>query len=268
MSNLPVVAKMAERFDMSPDEFEQTVKKTVCPANITDEQFVAFLMVANEYHLNPITKQIYAFPSKGAIVPIVSIDGWLRIINEHPQFDGMEFADNVDGGKLASITCRMFRKDRSKPTEVTEYMAECAMGTDPWKKYPARMLRHKATIQAARYAFGLAGIYDEDEAGRIAGKPIDMGNAEVVGQQSARASEPVALPAYPDDQFEVDLPGMSKAIKVGKRTPDFFIGMLSQTYTLTPDQKAEINALAAPAHIDGDGVIDAEFVKSMEGAAA
>ena len=30
------------------------------------------------------------------------------------------------------------------------------------------MLRHKALIQAARYAFGFSGVMDEDEAGRIA----------------------------------------------------------------------------------------------------
>ncbi|OPB31163.1 hypothetical protein [Bartonella sp. AR 15-3] len=29
------------------------------------------------------------------------------------------------------------------------------------------MLRHKAVIQCARYAFGFSGIYDEDEAERI-----------------------------------------------------------------------------------------------------
>jgi hypothetical protein len=31
-----------------------------------------------------------------------------------------------------------------------------------------RMLRHKALIQCARYAFGFAGIYDEDEGAKIA----------------------------------------------------------------------------------------------------
>ena len=191
---LPVVAKMAERFDMQPAEFERTVRSTVCPQNITNEQFVAFLMVAKEYSLNPITKQIYAFPSKGGIVPIVSIDGWLRIINEHPQFDGMEFVDNVVDGKLMSITCRMYRKDRARPTEVTEYMGECIRGTDTWKQWPARMLRHKATIQAARYAFGLAGIYDEDEAQRIgAAKEKDMGTVEAVSDE---------LPPYTEADFK------------------------------------------------------------------
>lgn len=262
---LPVVAKMAERFEMQPAEFEKTVRATVCPSNITNEQFVAFLMVAKEYNLNPITKQIYAFPSKGGIVPIVSIDGWLRIINEHPQFDGMEFVDNVVDGKLFSITCRMFRKDRGRPVEVTEYLSECLRSTDTWKQWPARMLRHKATIQAARYAFGLAGIYDEDEAQRIgAVKEKDMGAAEVVTQTTR--SEPAELPPYTEEQFEVDLPGMAGAIKAKKRTAEFFIKTLSTKYSLSADQKAAIADLEKPAHVDNDGVIDADFVREMEAA--
>ena len=49
-------------------------------------------------------------------MPIVSIDGWLRIINENAQFDGMESVDNVEGGPPTTITCRMYRKDRARPT--------------------------------------------------------------------------------------------------------------------------------------------------------
>ena len=80
----------------------------------------------------------------------------------------MEFVDSVDNGALIAVTCRIYRKDRQHPVEVTEYMAECKRNTDPWKQWPARMLRHKATIQAARYAFGFSGIVDPDEAERIA----------------------------------------------------------------------------------------------------
>jgi hypothetical protein len=39
--------------------------------------------------------------------------------------------------------------------------------TEPWKKWPVRMLRWKAYIQCARVTFGLSGIYDSDEAARI-----------------------------------------------------------------------------------------------------
>jgi hypothetical protein len=61
----------------------------------------------------------------------------------------------------------MYRKDRSHPTVVTEYLSECIRATEPWKMQH-RMLRHKTLIQTGRYAFGFSGIYDEDEAERIA----------------------------------------------------------------------------------------------------
>jgi len=46
-------------------------------------------------------------------------------------------------------------------------MSECRRDTPTWKRWPARMLRHKAAIQAARYAFGFAGIMEPDEAERM-----------------------------------------------------------------------------------------------------
>lgn len=166
-----VLLDMATRYGMEPAAFEATLRATVMPSNkeVTREQFAAFLLVAKEYRLNPLTKEIYAFPGKGdSIQPIVSIDGWMRMINNHPDFDGMEFEDNFnEEGQLYSITCKMYRKDRRHPVSVTEYMGECKRPTDTWQKWPARMLRHKAAIQAARYAFGFSGIYDEDEAQRF-----------------------------------------------------------------------------------------------------
>lgn len=173
-----IVTEMAHRFGMERAAFEATLKKTVMPSDkeVTNEQLAAFLVVANQYSLNPFTKEIFAFPSRGGIQPVVSVDGWLKIINSHPQFDGMEFEDQIIDGKLEAVTCKMHRKDRAHPTEVTEYMSECRRGTDTWKQWPARMLRHKATIQAARYAFGFSGIVDPDEAERI----VDMGAANII----------------------------------------------------------------------------------------
>ena len=56
---------------------------------VSHEELMVFMSIANEYRLNPLTKEIYAFNNRGAIQPIVSIDGWLKVINTHPQFDGM-----------------------------------------------------------------------------------------------------------------------------------------------------------------------------------
>ena len=169
-----VTVAMAERFGMEAAAFESTLRATVIKPDKNGkapsrEEFAAFLLVAREYDLNPLTKEIYAFTDRGAVTPIVSVDGWAKLINTHPQCDGVTFDDHLDEkGGLVSITCKIYRKDRAHPTTVTEYMSECKRPTDPWGKWPRRMLRHKALIQAARYAFGFSGIYDEDEGERIA----------------------------------------------------------------------------------------------------
>jgi phage recombination protein Bet len=170
-----VIGDMAHRFGMEPSNFEKVLRATVVPRDCSPEQFAAFLLVAKQYNLNPITKEIYAFPARGGgIQPIVGIDGWIRIINDHEAMNGMEFRDRFgDDPKVPdAITCVIYRKDREHPTVVTEYMAECHRETDAWKKWPARMLRHKAAIQAARYAFGFSGIIDPDEYERGVGAGV------------------------------------------------------------------------------------------------
>lgn len=200
-----VISAMAERFGMDRRAFEATLMKTVMPAEgATHEQVAAFLLVARKYDLNPFTKEIYAFPAKGGIQPIVSIDGWLKIINDHPQFDGMEFADKVaENGKLEAVTCRIYRKDRAHPVEVTEYMAECKRETAPWKGWPARMLRHKAAIQAARYAFGFSGIMDPDEADRAV-ESVQASATPTVAmpQPKARIAAAVQTASAPSEAVE------------------------------------------------------------------
>lgn len=157
--------KLATTLDMGDGTgLMETLKATAFKGPVTDAQMTALMVVANQYGLNPWTKEIYAFPDRNnGIVPVVGVDGWSRIINNHPQFDGMDFQQDDD-----SCTCIIYRKDRSHPIKVTEYMAECRReGVGPWKSHPRRMLRHKAMIQGARLAFGYSGIFDQDEAERI-----------------------------------------------------------------------------------------------------
>jgi len=160
-----LTSKLAAAFDMGDgSDLITTLKATAFKGPVSDAQMTALMVVANQYRLNPWTKEIYAFPDKNnGIVPVVGVDGWARIINSHPEFDGMEFEQDGE-----SCTCIMYRKDRGRPVKVTEYMAECKRnGVGPWQSHPRRMLRHKAMIQCARLAFGFGGIYDQDEADRI-----------------------------------------------------------------------------------------------------
>lgn len=157
-----LVAKFAGKYGLEPNRMMATLKATAFRGDVSNEQMAALLIVADQHGLNPWTKEIYAFPSRNGIVPVVGVDGWARIINEHPQFDGMDFKQDDE-----KCTCKMYRKDRKHPTVVTEYAKECYRPTDPWNSHPKRMLRHKAMIQCARLAFAFAGIYDPDEAERV-----------------------------------------------------------------------------------------------------
>ncbi|VDY86474.1 bacteriophage recombination protein [Escherichia coli] len=75
-----LAGKLAERVGMDsvdPQELITTLRQTAFKGDASDAQFIALLIVANQYGLNPWTKEIYAFPDKqNGIVPVVGVDGW------------------------------------------------------------------------------------------------------------------------------------------------------------------------------------------------
>ena len=179
---------MASRVSVDPDKLMSALKATVFK-NASNEELLALVVVANEYGLNPFLKEVYAFPAKGGgIVPVISVDGWIKMVNQHPQMDGLDFEwGYTPEGNLESCTAIYYRKDRSRPIRVTEYLSECKRNTEPWKM-ESRMLRHKALIQGARVAFGFSGIMDEDEAERITvhSEPSESIAAQVASQPAPR----------------------------------------------------------------------------------
>lgn len=225
-----LVSKMAEKFAINPDVLLQTLQATAFRqtgnAQITNEQMYALLIVSDQYNLNPFTKEIYAFPDKqGGIVPVVGVDGWNRISNEHPQFDGVEFVYSEDiflaEGALAHchawIETVLYRKDRSHPVRVREYLDECYkppftdrktgyVKNGPWQTHPKRLLRHKAEIQCYRIGFGFVGIYDEDEACRIIESQSDEGKkpATVVSLKPVSNQSLEHQPSQSADDFFED----------------------------------------------------------------
>lgn len=232
------LAMMSDRLSIDPVEMQNIIMKTVMPnkgSGVTNEQFVAFLAVANTYGLDPLKKEIYAFPNKGAIQPIVSIDGWLLIINSHKSYDGMLLEEKFDSqGNILSVTCTIFRKDKTHPTTITEYFQECVMQTQPWKTKPIRMLRHKALIQCARYAFGLSGIMDEDD-----------GNALVANNEK-----------------EINPGGISRPEKTTAIADEDHTGqVVNETTSATIDQEVEVAETGNPAWKIVDGMSYAQVME-------
>jgi phage recombination protein Bet len=159
---------MASRLSVEPSKLLDTLKSTVFK-NASNEELLALVVVSNEYGLSPFLKEIYAFPAKGGgIVPIVSIDGWNKMLIRHPEFDGIQFEfSETPENELVSCTATVHMKNRSHPVVITEYLGECKRNTDPWNNMPHRMLRNRTLCQVARIACGFSGVYDEDEAASI-----------------------------------------------------------------------------------------------------
>ena len=276
-----LTSKLAAKLDMGDDgsDLIETLKATAFKGEVTNAQMTALMVVANQYGLNPWTKEIYAFPDKNnGIVPVVGVDGWARIINDNPQFDGMEFAQSdemvrMPGAKCdapAWIECAMYRKDRTRPVVIREYLDEVYREpfkgnfgpvTGPWQTHPKRFLRHKAMIQCARMAFGYGGIYDQDEAERIVEK--NMGAAEVITSRPSAPAAPAALPDYSQSAFSDNLPKWSALMQSGAKTADQIIAIVSTKGVLSDAQKSAIRAAAQPKQETHPEVIDAPEQKAQ-----
>ena len=219
-----LIVRMADKFGVDDKKFLKTLKDTVFKQDkkeITNEQLMMVLIVADQHNLNPFTKEIYAFPSKAGIVPVVGYDGWVKLVNSNPMFDGVEFIASpkmvqIDGDAKECpeyITCKIYRKDREHPIQITEYLDEVYQPkrsgknrntgreysvSGPWQTHTKRQLRTKAFNQAARVAFGLSGFYDPDEAERfdgvIAHQDISSSEGSVIDSESTVVTDDVTAP--------------------------------------------------------------------------
>ena len=174
---MSIVDRSVMRSGLSYDSFVRLlIQSALSRLNIwTQADLERLLMLSERLGLDPLNNEIYATEvtpedgKKARIVFVVGVDGWSKIINSHPQFDGMKFVESAPASDELPhyFECTIFRKDRKVATSVREYMYEAHTNQGAWLTHPRRMLRHKAMVQCARICFGLSGIYEPDEAQRI-----------------------------------------------------------------------------------------------------
>lgn len=159
------LSALTEQLGMTDyEELYGILKNTIMP-KATNEEMAAFALVCSSYKLNPLTREVYAFPTKtGGIMPMIGIDGWLKIAHQHADYAGMNWVDGSDGDGDRWCECTVFLKSTpDHPVTIREYLSECKQNTPVWAQRPKRMLRHRATIQAIRYALGISGVSDSDD---------------------------------------------------------------------------------------------------------
>ena len=201
------LSALTEQLGMTDfNELAGILKNTIMP-KATDEEMAAFALVCSSYKLNPLTREVYAFPTKaGGIMPMIGIDGWLKIAHSHPDYAGMSWTEGVED-KDRWCECTVWLKSTPEhPVTIREYLSECRQASSPvWQQRAKRMLRHRATIQAIRYALGISGVCDADdwqEQGlegsmhpSTPGGYAETGMRDVTRKEAAHTvAEPVAAP--------------------------------------------------------------------------
>lgn len=162
--------------------------RTVVAADATDAEFKTFLYLCKSYDLDPLKREIYFIKYGGKSTIITSRDGYLKIANCNPHFDGIEsdvvyegdiLTKRDDGSlhivygaehlsfekaKLKGAFCSVFRKDRAKATTVfvsiKEYYKKDAF---IWQQYTNAMILKVAEAMALKRAFAISGLVTREE---------------------------------------------------------------------------------------------------------
>lgn len=195
--DLPVFKRSVQRSGMSPESFVQALTQTSLSSLVTWTQvdLETLLLAAERLGLNPLGRDMYLLREgdgfEAPALVVLGVDGWSRILNGHKKFAGMQFSESEElvDGVPKWIECTLHRWDRRVATTVREHFDEVRGSSTPWLTHPRRMLRHKALVQCARLAFGLVGIYDHDEAQRIASNRKER-NAPLTASQGHEHKPP------------------------------------------------------------------------------
>jgi hypothetical protein len=120
---------------------------------------VQLLRLANKYRLDPLSDEITLLQNQDQTYqPFITIDGWSKLMNDHPQYAGMSLRDSSElkDGIPTWIECTIYRNDRILPVVIKEYLEEVRTDYQSWQQMPRRMLRHRVIQQCARLAFNIS----------------------------------------------------------------------------------------------------------------
>lgn len=148
------IAKTAAQLDLDESELQAWIDLQVM---VPAKTLVALLRMARVHNLDPLAEEVtLALYEDTHWHAYITVEGYSKILNNHPAFDGITFSESADNtnGVPVWMECSIYRKDRVLPTVVREYFEEVKGEQSIWQKMPRRMLRHRVMQQCARLAVG------------------------------------------------------------------------------------------------------------------
>lgn len=189
------------KFSWDTKEGVATIKQTVAKG-ATDAQLFMFLEVCRSTGLNPFLREVWFIQNKNqpeSSQIMAGRDGYLRVANEHPAFDGMETKVEWNGERTTPIraVCTVWRKDRTHPiTMEAEWRDYYKSGSAVWTQYKGAMISKVAEVLALKRAFSINGVVTEEEVATEPRQPAEIQAAVVVqSEPSAAAPPPSEMPA-------------------------------------------------------------------------
>ena len=148
------ISQVAKKLEIDDSELQAWVDLQVMTPALT---LLSLLRIAKANNLDPLKEEVaLALYEDTHWQAYISVEGYSKILNQHPAFNGITFTESTElaNGIPIWMECAIFRKDRCQPIVVREYFEEVKSEQSIWQKMPRRMLRHRVLQQCARLAVG------------------------------------------------------------------------------------------------------------------
>jgi phage recombination protein Bet len=161
--------------------------------NLPQDKINFAVKLAEECNLNPFKREVHFIAYANDITLVTGYEVYIKRADNHPAYDGFDTTfegtyekkiikkefNKRDGGKYTkdvevcignfSCTCKVYRKDRTRPTVKTVYLEEYTQDNEMWATKTRSQLEKVAIAQAHKLAFpnelgGLPYTYEEMQA--------------------------------------------------------------------------------------------------------
>lgn len=142
-----------------------SVAKDYLGVTLDKQSIVRALNIQRRTGLSIANGEISVISFKAKPTVFVNFQGYLALAEAHPQYDGFDCETEIIDGEAKAV-CRVWRKDRTRPTIMKAWEKEDKKDTPIWREKPRYMLEKVAIVRALRTAFPvLNGTYAPEEFG-------------------------------------------------------------------------------------------------------